>query len=169
MNALAVADPPKIGRPRKWQTVEELDTLLQAYYHDCDTRKVPYSIYGLCDALDVSRQTLLEYEGEVEGRNQGSPAFADAIKRAKRRVMQSVEEQLLSRDRQVAGHIFWLKNNAGWRDVQEVDHTHTLLAIGQPGSVPSALEPPVIDATFVSEPSLSPVAINSCAVEKPAK
>src|SRR4051794_38097416 len=39
----------------------------------------PYTVTGLAVWLDTSRQTLLEYEGEVPGREK-DPAFADTIR-----------------------------------------------------------------------------------------
>lgn len=146
--ALTVADPPKIGRPLIFETPEAMQARIDAYYVDCQTRAVPLTMSGLANALGISRLTLLNYEGR--------DAFVNTVKQARAQVEQQLEEGLLTRERQVAGHIFNLKNNFGWRDVQEVDHTHTLLAIGQPGAVPAALEPPVIDVTPERNPPFAP-------------
>lgn len=134
--------PTDIGRPLKYQTPELLQQAIDAYYADCERRQAPLTMSGLAYALDMSRQALKEY-GDRD-------RFGDAVKRARARIEHQLEEGLLTRERQVAGHIFNLKNNFGWKDTQEVEHHHMLLAIGQPGSVPSQLEPPVIDAELVS-------------------
>lgn len=131
------------GRPLKFQSVEELQAKIEEYFESCWERgereikdkkdKViavekwsrqikPYTITGLALHLDTSRQTLLEYEGEVEGRDNKDPAFADTIKRAKEKVHAYVEEYLFQGKNQT-GAIFNLKNNFDWKDKTEVDNT----------------------------------------------
>ena len=139
MTVVAVAEQPKIGRPLLFSTPDELQQAIDAYWEDCHQRQVPYTMSGLAYALGINRNTLLNYEGREP--------FVGTVKRARERVERQLEEGLLTRERQVAGHIFNLKNNFGWKDTQEVEHTHTLLAIGLPGSVPAQLEPPVIDVS----------------------
>lgn len=79
----------------------------------------PYTVTGLAVWLDTSRQTLLEYEGEVEGREK-DPAFADTIKRAKQRNENYAEEKLFDGDFPTRGVIFSLSNNArGWAEKRE--------------------------------------------------
>lgn len=143
----------KGGRPLKFKTVEELESRIRDYFSACDphtemrrvesgtdqqgrtifadrevmTEQKPYTISGLAIALDTNRETLLDYEsgkhdekaGDFEGADR---RFSDAVKAAKVRVQSDVEERLLS-GMPSTGMIFWLKNNAGWRDRQEVDHT----------------------------------------------
>lgn len=76
------------GRPRKWQTPEELQQVIDAYFAECDphidthkvsivaangkglawrdeeyiTEQKPYVITGLALALGTTRDTLLDYE-----------------------------------------------------------------------------------------------------------
>lgn len=149
-----------IGRPLKFDSAEELDCRINAYFDDCDKvedtrvwshdeiveerkRRVcclcnrperskgcllvsgflkqrrPYTVTGLAVWLDTSRQTLLEYEGEVEGRDR-DPAFADTIKRAKQKIENYAEEKLFDGDYPTRGVIFSLSNNArGWAEKRE--------------------------------------------------
>lgn len=107
------------GRPLKFKTVEELKERIDRYFFDCATNGTPLMITGLAYALDTSRQTLLEYEGEVEGREK-APEYADAIKKAKLRIEMDYERRLIENGR--AGDIFGLKN-FGWRDRFETDVT----------------------------------------------
>lgn len=137
--AVAMMEPPKIGRPLLFATPELMQEAIDAYYKDCETRQVPLTMSGLADALDTSRKVICEYEGRDE--------FSNTIKRARRKVERQVEEAMLTRDRQVAGHIFNLKNNFGWRDVQEVENTHTVIVVGQPGHAAAQLEPPTFDVS----------------------
>lgn len=90
--------------------------------HKVMTKQIPYTITGLALFLDTSRQTLLEYEGEVEGRDDKDPKFADTLKAAKEKC-ESFAEELLYTAPNVTGPIFNLKNNYGWRDKTEADIT----------------------------------------------
>lgn len=130
----------KAGRPLRFKTVEELEKAIQGYFDSCfelipikkkgkkgkkgktEYRRVqvkPFLITGLALHLNTSRQTLLEYEGEVEGREKKDPRFADAIKKAKLIVENYVETQLFGKN--VVGPIFNLKNNFRWKDKTEVE------------------------------------------------
>ncbi|MGH7240037.1 MAG: terminase small subunit [Candidatus Saccharimonadales bacterium] len=82
--------------------------------HRVQTEQIPYAISALALALDTTRQTLLEYQGEVEGRGENSTEFAYTIKRAKERIAAFVEAQLHSTT--PTGAIFNLKANYGWKD-----------------------------------------------------
>ena len=71
----------------------------------------PFVICGIANALDISRQTLLNYTKEDE--------FFDTIMRAKARCEQYAEERLFDKDG-VQGAKFSLINNySNWRDKQE--------------------------------------------------
>lgn len=111
-----------MARPVKFKTPEEIQIAIDAYFDSCwdandkgvKVQIKPYTITGLANALDLSRQGLLEY-GEKE-------AFSDTIKRAKRKVAEYVEEYLFTGKNQT-GAIFNLKNNFGWKDRTETDVT----------------------------------------------
>lgn len=89
--------------------------------HKVKTNQIPYTITGLALSLDTTRQTLLEYEGEVIGREDKDPEFADTIKKAKTKIEQFNEMQLYGAS--PTGTIFNLKNNYGWKDKTEQDIT----------------------------------------------
>jgi len=112
----------KVGRPLKFKTVKGLKTKITKYFKECEEKKKPLTITGLALALDTNRQTLLEYEGEVEGREKKDPLFADTIKKAKLMCENFAEERLFSGGT-VAGVIFNLKNNYGWKDESKVEHS----------------------------------------------
>lgn len=115
----------KVGRPLKFKNVEELQDAIEAYFISCEdpekpgTYNRPITITGLANALDTSRETLLEYEER--------PEYVDTIKRAKGKIHQYVEEYLFTGKNQT-GAIFNLKNNYGWKDRTEQDIT----SAGQP-------------------------------------
>lgn len=106
------------GRPLKFQSVKELQDAIDLYFLNCtdpeDENKYirPLTITGLANALDTSRETLLEYEER--------PEFVDTIKRAKGKIHQYVEEYLFNGKNQTSA-IFNLKNNYGWKDKTEQD------------------------------------------------
>lgn len=119
------------GRPVKYETVEELQVLIDDYFTYCDNRiktifdektnseiaitnPAPYTMHGLARWLGLSRQGLMEYKGK--------PQFSDAIKQARERVAEDVETRLMD-GRAQAGAIFNLKNNFGWKDQKETDIT----------------------------------------------
>ena len=102
-----------VGRPPKYQTKEDLQALVDAYFEHEDQVEQPYTIYGLALALDLTRKQLLEYEGR--------PLFRNIIKKAKDRIRLSVERKVMN-GQGGAGLIFWLKNNAEWADKKEIEH-----------------------------------------------
>lgn len=146
-----MAGKNKGGRPKKFNAVKELQNKIQHYFDSItktfpafDTvldhkdeggndifKRVPRvnnageqvniteyferpSVLGLCAHIGITRETLLQYEN--------NPEFSDTIKKAKSRIEQYLEEQLFRKD-QVTGIIFNLKNNFGWKDKQEIEHS----------------------------------------------
>ncbi|MBQ4030467.1 MAG: hypothetical protein II625_01820 [Bacilli bacterium] len=83
---------------------------INEYFANCDANKEPYTITGLCIALEICRDTLSEYLKREE--------FSDTIKKAKLKVENYLEKHLIT-DSSTTGIIFNLKNNFGWRDKQE--------------------------------------------------
>jgi hypothetical protein len=102
------------GRPLKFKSVEEMQEKIDRYFAECDEKGKPYTITGLALALDTTRELLLRYE-EDENR----PAFRDTVKKAKQKCQAYAEEQLFAGKGNVAGVIFNMKNNYGWRDKTE--------------------------------------------------
>lgn len=98
------------GRPNKITRDKELQEKIDKYFKDCDIKNEPYTITGLCIALDICRDTLCEYAKKEE--------FSDTIKKAKLRVENYLEKHLIT-DNGTTGIIFNLKNNFGWKDKQE--------------------------------------------------
>ncbi|RAN78005.1 hypothetical protein B5P43_18410 [Bacillus sp. SRB_336] len=143
----------KGGRPLKFKTVADLKNQIETYFNRCDphtesrrledgtkldsstnwvTREVmteqrPYTILGLARALKTSRETLLDYESGLyddrDDSDESGERFSDAIKDAKARINEQVEERMMSGDAPATPSIFWLKNNSNWKDQSQVDHT----------------------------------------------
>lgn len=111
----------KVGRPLKY-TLSKIQDSIAAYFDYCGIDECGYplgkdhkppTITGLCCYLHTTRDLLIDYEGK--------PQFSDTIKRAKQRIEAYNECLLVSKAGQVAGVIFNLKNNYGWKDKAELE------------------------------------------------
>lgn len=84
------------GRAKKFTSPEELEEHIEAYFEECDSNTsqkivgkeiktvadpLPYTIEGLCVALNVDRDTLMNYQ-----KKKGYEPFFGIIKEAKRKV-----------------------------------------------------------------------------------
>lgn len=107
----------KVGRPPKFESVEQLEALIESYFENCKQKNKPYTITGLALWLDTTRETLMDYQ-----ENKGDE-FSDTIKRAKLKCENWVEEGALTNKINPTSAIFNLKNNYGWKDKTETDLT----------------------------------------------
>lgn len=144
------------GRPLLFETVEELQVKIDAYFADCNphpeqyiayeypkktiadkdgkgielddyeqrptekffwhiSQQKPYTVTGLANFLNTSRETLINYQKRGE--------FFDTIKAAKDKCEHYWELQLLGPH--ATGPIFNLKNNFEWRDKSEQEVNHS--------------------------------------------
>lgn len=106
-----------MGRPPKFQTVEDFQRAVETYFIACadpDNPDIP-TVNGLCLALDICRDTLWEYGKK--------PDFSDAVKMARTRLEAAWEKRLAGPN--ATGTIFWLKNQ-GWSDKSEQVVTATV-------------------------------------------
>jgi hypothetical protein len=121
------------GTSKQWESQEELKADIDRYFNECDSRTVevyvkstqeiqeinkpiPYTIEGLCEALDCTRESLLNYEKKV-----GYEEYFSTIKRAKLKIQRNKVERGLDGDSNPAVTIFDLKNNHNYKDKTEVD------------------------------------------------
>jgi hypothetical protein len=125
----------KGGRPPIFNSVEEMQEKIEAYFKECEGKPItddegnvltnkhgepiivgvkPLTITGLALALGFNtRQSLLNYEGKAE--------FLDTIKKAKSKVEQYAEERLFDKDG-ANGAKFSLSNNfKGWAEKQQIE------------------------------------------------
>jgi|SRR5690625_1072708 len=127
------------GKPKKWETVEELQADINAYFKWCDSNPLtqthnsqidketgkplvfeidrPYTIEGLSTFLGCNRETLINYQ-----KREGYEEYFGAINDAKNRIQQNKVERALSGLAPAATSIFDLKNNHGYRDKTETKH-----------------------------------------------
>lgn len=118
-------------RPKKYETEEELQYVINDYFRSCmkpvlNARQQPvkdpisgdyifefirpFTMSGLAEALDMSRQTLLNYSSDER--------FFDTIERARRKVERFTEEKLFEKET-CNGSKFSLSNNFGWSEKNE--------------------------------------------------
>lgn len=107
-----------MARPKLYETKEEVQKIIDAYFSLCDQLEKPYTMSGLANALNMSRQSLINYSKEDE--------FFDTIKKARAEVEQQLEENALMGKANSTFTIFNLKNNYGWRDTVEVKNDNEL-------------------------------------------
>jgi len=102
-----------MGRPKKINSPEEMDRLVNEYVANQDALDKPKTLTGLILHLGLSsRQSLDEYKNYT--------GFSDSVKRAKAVIENAYEERL--HGTAATGAIFALKN-MGWSDKQELDHS----------------------------------------------
>lgn len=100
-----------IGRPRIYDTPDELEKAVNQYFDETDYQDI--TITGLAFHLGFeSRQSFYDYEK--------NEAFSYIIKRARLRVEMQYELRLGNQS--PTGAIFALKN-MGWKDKQEVEQS----------------------------------------------
>lgn len=101
------------GRPKKYTDEEVMQKKIDEYFADCRENEEPLTISGLAYALGMTTECLRTY-GQ-------SDQFSVTVKRAKQIVERDVEKRLFGAN--ATGSIFWLKNNAGWKDKQDIEHS----------------------------------------------
>ena len=101
------------GRPRAFNSVEELESKIKDYFEYCNKEKKPYTMSGLAYYLDVDRKTIVNYTKDEE--------YFPTIKKARDRVQMQLEENALMNISNSTFTIFNLKNNFDWKDKIETN------------------------------------------------
>lgn len=127
-----MSEPKKnpVGRPLAFKSVEELQAKIDEYFEWCDNRTIeswtekqgkkivnvpaPYTMSGLARRLNISRETLVQYSHKDK--------FSDALICAREKVQEDVENRLMETKNE-KGAMFNLKNNFGWKDKSETEHS----------------------------------------------
>lgn len=112
-----------MARPKLYENKEEVQNIIDSYFVLCDEKEKPYTMSGLAYALNMSRQSLINYSKDEE--------FFDTIKKAREKVEQQLEENALMGKANATFTIFNLKNNYGWRDQVEVKNDNELTKLDE--------------------------------------
>lgn len=111
------------GRPLKYKSAKQMQVIIDQYFDDCRdnytealageysckdriTDNIKPTVSGLAYVLDLTRNSLINYEGR--------PEFLRTVRQGRARIEQYLEQRLY--ETSPAGAIFNLKNNYGWRD-----------------------------------------------------
>lgn len=99
-----------------FDTPEEMEPLIEAYFEQCDAEQRPYTVAGLAYDLGFAdRHSFSEYLARDQ--------FTATLKAARLRIERQRSERLVSGASNVAGLIFDLKNNFGWKDQVQTEIT----------------------------------------------
>ena len=103
----------KVGRPKIFKSVEEVEEKINAYFKYCEDKDKPYTMSGLAYYLDVDRKTIVNYTKDED--------YFPTIKKARDRVQMQLEENALLNKGNPTFTIFNLKNNFDWKDKIETN------------------------------------------------
>jgi hypothetical protein len=138
----------RVGRPKKWETVEELEKQIEEYFDSCfipqtrtvkiksgdetehveeyvldkdgNTKYIQVQPFTIT-GLAIALDTTRETLLDYETKPENAE-FSDTIKKAKQ-IVQNYAESFLFNGKNATGAIFNLKNNYGWVDRRETDLT----------------------------------------------
>ena len=109
--------PAPIGRPRLFQSPEAFALKADEYFAACENKP---TLAGLCLFMGFSdKQSFSHYESYGHD-------FSLTVKKAHMRIELDRHERLIDKNRFTPGVIFDLKNNHGWKDQQDLNHTGTV-------------------------------------------
>lgn len=106
------------GRPPIWSSPEDLQEQIDKYYAWAKKNKKPLTIERLAVFLEIDRHTVLKY-GEKD-------KFYSTVKKARDMILASKADMLNSLGGVKTGIIFDLKNNHGFVDKQELQHSGSI-------------------------------------------
>ena len=129
------------GKPKKFNSPKELQEKIDNYFEDCDNDPLleqqwvgkegnevlkktqrPYTIEGLCNILNCSRQTLLNYEKQP-----GYEEYFDVLIRAKRKITEQYVTFALAGSYNAGLAKFLLTNNSEYKEKTETEHSGTVV------------------------------------------
>ena len=100
------------GRPRRWDTPEDLQKQVDPYFQDCEDRGRYPPIAGLAYYCKVDRHTIYNYKNKDE--------YFHIVKRAREYIEMELEQFIMQKGN--VGSIFIAKQY-GYKDRQEIDHS----------------------------------------------
>ena len=103
-------------RTLMYKTPEDLQEAVDGYFAQQVADEKPFTMAGLAYHLGLSRQGLCDYSHRDD--------YGAVVVKARQRVEIFLEERLLLAN--ATGPIFNLKNNFGWKDKTEREHSGAL-------------------------------------------
>lgn len=105
----------KAGPKAKYPTPDDLEKKADEYFEQQDKEKAFYTVAGLAHFLGFQNRERLAQMKKAHDE------FAYVIDRTKLKMEEQASNNLLVSSKNIAGTIFYLKNNFAWKDVQEKD------------------------------------------------
>lgn len=104
-----------VGRPKAFNSPDELDKLIDKYKIHCEETNDIFTLIGLCVFIGINKDTLTEYS-KMDG-------YSVTHKKALSLAEQALVNGSLTGKYNAAVSIFMLKNNHGYKDKQETEHS----------------------------------------------
>lgn len=114
----------KVGRPRKIESVDDMQKVIDAYFQECDENEIPYTVAGLAYVLDMTTHSLMNYQ-KADGYEQ----FFSTIKKAKQKIESNMMARALANKVNPAVAIFLSKANFGYTDQPKDTNTDRKIII----------------------------------------
>ena len=113
-----IMEKKSVGRPKKYTDVEIMQEKIEEYFSYADKGEHIDTVEGLAYWLDMDRESILNYEKDEQ--------FFGTIKKAKARILSSLQEMAATGGYNATMAIFNLKNNYGYADQHEIvqENTH---------------------------------------------
>ena len=108
--------PGKGGRPKIFNSVEELEKKIEEFYDYCELKEETLTFERLATFLNIDRKTLYNYKQKDE--------FFPSFKKVRERILADIMSKGLSNKINPTFGIFCLKNY-GYTDKQEIESTNT--------------------------------------------
>ena len=107
-----------MGRPAKYTDPDDMWSVCEEYFAECDEKGAIYTMPGLALRLGfLDRQSLQDYKGK--------PEFSFVIKKALLKMQDQLVSRMVKPGQQVAGLIFLSKNWFGYRDSKDLAVSHS--------------------------------------------
>ena len=110
----------KLGRPAMYETPEEMEIKLNAFFIECKANEDPPTVLGLSLFLGFADpHTLLVYSK--------LKPFSWIVKKAKSKCVHDIEKRMITGKTPPASAMYWLSNNSDWKNerYQRTDIHHS--------------------------------------------
>ena len=105
-----------VGRPPSFTSPEDLQTKINDYLAWAEKNKKPLTLSRLACFVGCDRRTIYNYYHKPD-----KSEFFPIIKTVVDKIEADITERLVSGKQNVAGLIFYLKNNHEWKDSSHVE------------------------------------------------
>ena len=99
------------GRPRVFDTVEQMQDAIDSYFAQSDADELPYTVAGLAGALGMGTHSLMNYE-----KRDGYEDFFTTVKAAKQKIESNMISRALANKVNPSVAIFLAKANFNYSD-----------------------------------------------------